>query len=130
MTQNERILAILADGDWHEKSEFYGFCVLHSRISELRHDHGYTIDKEHRGGKVFYRLASLSDSATGDHGASPAESLSESGVGQLAESSAGDPFFSDAANTCDRPPGLSLDSRPVLERRLAPQQLTVFEDAA
>jgi hypothetical protein len=101
VTQNERILEILSDGEFHEKSEFYGFCVLHSRISELRHDHGYTIDKEHRGGKVYYRLASLSDAAADCLGPDGAASPSESGAHEFS------------------PP----------ERRSAPQQLTVWEAA-
>jgi hypothetical protein len=103
VTQNERILAILSDGDWHEKSEFYGFCVLHSRISELRHDHGKTIEKEHRGGKVFYRLVAPLEEREGRLTGAGADPLSSSVRG--------------------------VD--PVLpSRRAAPQQLSVFGGAA
>jgi hypothetical protein len=83
VTQNERILEILSDGDWHEKSEFYGFCVLHSRISEIRHQLGIAIDKEHRGGKVYYRLGALEEGAADCLGPDGAPSSSASGVGQV-----------------------------------------------
>lgn len=59
-SQNVRLRAILSDGQWHCSSALHAqvFCVLHSRISELRRQ-GYVI--EHRGGgagadKHFYRL--------------------------------------------------------------------------
>lgn len=58
-SQNARLRAILADGEWHRSDELHRkvFCVLHSRVSELRRQ-GYAI--EHRGGgagadKHYYR---------------------------------------------------------------------------
>lgn len=48
-SQNDQILDVLADGNWHTSRQIHQhvFCVLHSRINELR-DRGYLI--EHRGG--------------------------------------------------------------------------------
>jgi hypothetical protein len=53
----DRILAILADREFHEKSEFYGFCVLHSRVAELRkRGYRFEIEKRDGGRTVWYRL--------------------------------------------------------------------------
>lgn len=66
MSQCDRILEILSDGEWHEKSEFYGFCVLHSRISELRkRGHVFEIEKRHGGRTVWYRLIALRETSVG-----------------------------------------------------------------
>lgn len=48
-THAEQILAVLADRKWHTSREIHSlvFCILHSRISDLR-KRGYTIDR--RGG--------------------------------------------------------------------------------
>lgn len=56
MTQNARILQVLADRDWHSHHEFYGWCVLHSRISELRR-RGHRIETRRQGDLYLYRLA-------------------------------------------------------------------------
>ena len=55
MTQGQRILAILSDGKRHSHHEFYGFCVLHSRISDLR-KRGYEITCFKTGGTYEYQL--------------------------------------------------------------------------
>lgn len=59
-SQNARLRAALADGQWHRSDELHRkvFCVLHSRVAELRRQ-GYVI--EHKGGgagadKHYYRL--------------------------------------------------------------------------
>lgn len=59
-TQRAQILAILADGDWHSSRQLHRevFCVLHSRIAELRR-RGYVIEHQGGGGGAenhFYRL--------------------------------------------------------------------------
>ena len=58
MTQNQRILAVLADGRWHTTSNLYkqagGYLILHSRISELR-SRGHEIEGEHVPGKTGAR---------------------------------------------------------------------------
>lgn len=55
MTQCDRVLAILADGKEHSHHDFYGFCVLHSRISELR-ARGHQIEVRRDGDTYLYRL--------------------------------------------------------------------------
>ncbi len=57
-TQCDRILWILNDGAEHDAREFYGFCVLHSRISELR-KRGHEIVYRRDGDKHLYRLVAL-----------------------------------------------------------------------
>jgi hypothetical protein len=109
VTHCQRILAILDDGDWHEKSEFYGFCVLHSRISELRNKHGYTIEKEHRGGKVFYRLVAgpLNEVEVSPHAGPIRTACGESG-----------------------PMAAATDGKKEASASLSGKQLSVFEAAA
>jgi len=105
MTQNTRILEILSDGQEHEKSEFYSFCVLHSRISELR-ERGHSIEYRRDGDRHLYRLASLGVEAGHLIGAGrPASTPSESDV--------------------------ALSSLlPEHRSRSAPEQLTVWSEAA
>ena len=58
LSQNDRILAVLADGREHEMRDIHreaGFCRLNSRISELR-NRGYVIECQREGGLYFYRL--------------------------------------------------------------------------
>lgn len=54
-SQCDRILEILSDRRWHSHHEFYGWCVLHSRISELRR-RGHTIRTRRDGSLYLYRL--------------------------------------------------------------------------
>jgi hypothetical protein len=77
-SQCDRILWILGDGGWHEKSEFYGFCVLHSRVAELR-QRGHSIEYRREGDRHLYRLASLRDPAGERLGPDAAGSHSEDG---------------------------------------------------
>lgn len=63
-SDNERILTMLADGQWHSRRELLqqdfagggpGF-TLHSRAAELR-DRGYEVECRHAGGRDWeYRL--------------------------------------------------------------------------
>lgn len=63
-SDNERILAMLADGQWHGRRELLqrdfadggpGF-TLHSRAAELRKQ-GYEVECRHAGGRNYeYRL--------------------------------------------------------------------------
>ncbi len=48
-SQNARLRAVLADGEWHRSDELHRkvFCLVHSRIAEMRRQ-GYRI--EHKGG--------------------------------------------------------------------------------
>lgn len=61
-SHNAQLRAVLSDGLWHTSSELHRrvFCVLHSRIAEMRRQ-GYVI--EHRGSgagadRHEYRLVS------------------------------------------------------------------------
>lgn len=56
-SQCDRILLILNDRAWHPHRDFYGFCVLHSRISDLR-KRGYVIEMKREAGAYWYRLVS------------------------------------------------------------------------
>lgn len=49
-SQCDRLLSILADGRWHNSADLHRqvFCVLHSRISELRR-RGYVIERRGQG---------------------------------------------------------------------------------
>lgn len=64
MTQNERVLALLADGEWHDHHQGYALnLVLHSRIAELR-ARGHVIESRRDtapdGSQLYlYRLVSL-----------------------------------------------------------------------
>lgn len=59
ISQADRVLAILADGEPHMHHEFYGWCVLHSRISDLR-KRGHVIHAWHEnhvnGRRYWYQL--------------------------------------------------------------------------
>ena len=55
MSQCDRILDVLADGREHNHHEFYGWCVLHSRVAELR-KRGYRIEQRRDGDLYLYRL--------------------------------------------------------------------------
>lgn len=57
MTQGQRVLSILSDGKPHAHGEFYGFCVLHSRVSELRKK-GFNIACWRDGDDYVYQLLS------------------------------------------------------------------------
>lgn len=70
-THCDRILEILSDGKPHGHHEFYGFCVLHSRIAELR-KRGHVIECWREGESYLYQLTSLCD-------ARPAERLGPNG---------------------------------------------------
>lgn len=54
-SQCDRILAVLADGREHSHHEFYGWCVLHSRVAELR-KRGHRIEQRRAGDLYLYRL--------------------------------------------------------------------------
>lgn len=67
-TQEQLLLAVLADGAWHSSEELYRRvpCIVHSRIARMRKRH--TI--EHSGGgqgaeNHFYRLIATSEAADG-----------------------------------------------------------------
>jgi hypothetical protein len=60
--QKGRILEILGDGQPHSHHEFYGFCVLHSRISELRRRYGYDIRCWRDGDDYLYQLGGVRES--------------------------------------------------------------------
>jgi hypothetical protein len=55
VTQRQRVMSILNDGKPHTHHEFYGFCVLHSRISELRKK-GFNIACWRDGDNYVYKL--------------------------------------------------------------------------
>jgi hypothetical protein len=55
VTQGQRVMLILNDGEPHAHHEFYGFCVLHSRISELRKK-GFNIACWRDGDNYVYQL--------------------------------------------------------------------------
>jgi hypothetical protein len=60
-TQNERILALLADGRWHTTREILANvpCIVHSRVAEINAKDGYRIEHDGAGGgaeKHRYRL--------------------------------------------------------------------------
>lgn len=59
MSQCERILAVLADGREHSHHEFYGWCVFHSRVAELR-KRGHRIEQRREGDVYLYRLVEQS----------------------------------------------------------------------
>lgn len=49
-SQNQLIVAALADGEWHTTADVHraaGFSRLNSRVSELRTKHGYRIEQRH-----------------------------------------------------------------------------------
>jgi hypothetical protein len=57
-SQNDRILAVLQDGQEHEMRDIHrvaGFCRLNSRVSELR-KRGLTITCRREGSSYYYRL--------------------------------------------------------------------------
>lgn len=68
-SQAQRILDVLADGREHSHHEFYGWCVLHSRIAELRR-RGHEIEVRRDGDLYLYRLVS-SAAATADAAPAP-----------------------------------------------------------
>jgi len=100
LTQCERILEILADGREHSHHDFYGFCVLHSRISELR-KRGHQIETRRDGDTYEYRLVSRATSSTDtDASGTDAPAPVEEHGGPIAEvpgSSPGSRFSPDAA---------------------------------
>lgn len=59
ISQADRVLAILSDGEPHMHHEFYGWCVLHSRVSDLRR-RGHVIhawrESHPNGTRYWYRL--------------------------------------------------------------------------
>jgi hypothetical protein len=66
-TQNERILALLADGRWHTTREILANvpCIVHSRIAEINAKPGYLIEHDGAGGgaeKHRYRLTATAAS--------------------------------------------------------------------
>jgi len=77
VTHNERVLDLLADGEWHDHHELYALHVIaHSRISELRR-RGHLIEIRRDGDLYLYRLVSgptvpqapaLADVRPGEHG--------------------------------------------------------------
>lgn len=85
-SQCERVLAVLADGGWHDHHEFYGWCVLHSRISDLRAQ-GHEIEMRREGSLYLYRLAGQrtrdADEAVGmDVFGAPLEAAGSPGIGR------------------------------------------------
>lgn len=112
MSQCDRILAILADGDWHDHHEFYGFCVLHSRIAELR-KRGHLIECERSGDVYRYRLVLLGEATPAEaSGPSPVASPSEAehildpppGEPPASLKSSGEPHGADWGRTDDGSP--------------------------
>ena len=58
MTHADKVLALLADGLWHDHREGYALNVmLHSRVADLRR-RGYVIECEKTGRQYRYRLVS------------------------------------------------------------------------
>jgi hypothetical protein len=58
MSQTQRILEYLSDGQEHEMRDVHravGFCRLNSRVSELR-KRGHRIECRKAGGEYFYRM--------------------------------------------------------------------------
>lgn len=58
LSQNDRILAVLRDGQDHEMRDIHrqaGFCRLNSRVSELR-KRGHVIECRREGSEYIYRL--------------------------------------------------------------------------
>ena len=56
MTHNERVLALLSDGEPHTHHELYGLHVVaHSRVSDLR-KRGHQIEQWRDGDLYVYRL--------------------------------------------------------------------------
>ena len=56
MTGCEKVLALLADGRWHDHHALYALNVIaHSRVAELR-KRGHVIQHERRGDLYCYRL--------------------------------------------------------------------------
>lgn len=56
MTHNERVLALLSDGEPHSHRELYGLYVIaHSRISDLR-KRGHSISMWREGDDYMYQL--------------------------------------------------------------------------
>ena len=58
MTHNEKVLALLSDGEPHTHHEIYGLFVIgHSRIADLR-KRGHVIESWRDGDDYMYRLCS------------------------------------------------------------------------
>ena len=58
MTHNEKVLALLSDGEPHSHHEIYGLFVIgHSRIADLR-KRGHVIESWRDGDDYFYKLCS------------------------------------------------------------------------
>ena len=56
MTHNEKVLALLSDGEPHSHHEIYGLFVIgHSRIADLR-KRGHVIESWRDGDDHFYKL--------------------------------------------------------------------------
>lgn len=56
MTHCDRLLAALADGEWHDHHELYQFrMVVHSRVADLRRK-GHTVEQRRDGDLYMYRL--------------------------------------------------------------------------
>jgi hypothetical protein len=77
MTHNERVLALLSDGEPHSHHEGYGLRVmLHSRVADLRKQ-GHVIDCWREGDSYFYRLLNERESGASDSRSLSKASLSE-----------------------------------------------------
>jgi hypothetical protein len=80
-SQCDRLLAILDDGRWHNSADLHRqvFCVLHSRISELR-NRGYVIERRGAGAGAEhydYRLVGVpGEAGCGVDGLSPSQPVS------------------------------------------------------
>jgi len=58
MTHNDKVLALLSDGEPHTHHEIYGLYVIgHSRIADLR-KRGHVIESWREGDDYLYRLCS------------------------------------------------------------------------
>lgn len=58
MTHCERLLAALADGEWHTHHELYALrMIVHSRVADLRRQ-GHTVEQRRNGDLYEYRLVS------------------------------------------------------------------------
>jgi hypothetical protein len=121
VTQGQRILAILNDGKRHSHHEFYGFCVLHSRISDLRKK-GHSIVCFKTGGVYEYQLFG----SVQEPGLVPAIGGADRDRPALGPSRHGppEPSVSEADGDCAGP-GLSPSKAPP-----GPAQLSIFEAAA
>jgi hypothetical protein len=128
MTQAQRVMAILGDGCEHTHHEFYGFCVLHSRISELRKK-GFNIACWRDGDNYVYQLLPTFETVReGDATTACGAVRSASPRGPSPDIRGGSPPVSPPGATSEAGFGPSPQEDP--SQTQLPTQLSVFEAAA